>query len=104
MPPSQDHLLFYIGQEVEHVRNGRGYLIEGVTTTGVDVVRNLTGLPEDDESEKFPFDEIRLILKPLDSDSARRYMNYLRFIKYKADQGYWVFDQDEIGKSIIPRN
>jgi hypothetical protein len=101
MPAKYSHLAFYIGQEIEHKKHGRGYFISGINTTSIECVRNLTGLPEDDELEMFDFEDVRLILFPCDKALVKRYADSLRFIKFKCAEGVWVFDQEEIGKSVI---
>ena len=92
---------FYIGQVcVEHPIHGK-YILDGYYSKGVMARRNLTGNPEGEEYEMFGFDEIQFIFKPTSHSLLNRFSDSLNFIKKKTNEGCWIGDQKEFGKSII---
>ena len=99
----QDRFLlgFYIGQEIiSHPVHGK-YTLDGFYSKGVFATRNLTGKPEDEECEMFEFEEIQLAFKPVHESLLKRCSDSVRFIKFKADEGYWVGDQKEFGSNFL---
>lgn len=102
----QDRALlgFYIGQEVViHPVHGR-YSLDGFYSKGVFAKRNLTGNPEDEECEMFEFEEIQFEFKPIYKSLLETYSDSIRFIRHKADKGYWVGSQDEFSNNFIKVN
>jgi hypothetical protein len=93
-------IALYIGQPIIHNLHGQ-YTLDGVYSGGIFAKRNPTGLPEDEECEMFPFSEVMLKLKPTPDSLLNRYSDNLQFIKYKVDEGCWIGNQGEFGKSII---
>lgn len=92
---------FYIGQNcIVHHTHGI-YKLEGFYSKGVFAKRNLTGEPEDEECEMFEFEEVKFEFKPVNESLLKRFSDSVRFIKFKADEGYWVGDQSEFGSNFL---
>lgn len=93
---------FYLGQEVViHPVHGK-YTLDGFYSKGVFAKRNLTGNPEDEECEMFEFEDIQFEFKQVQKSLLNTYSDSIRFLRYKADEGYWVGEFDSNFLKVQP--
>ena len=85
---------FYFGLEcIYHPAYGK-YTLTGFFDGVVVCSRKPTEMPEDDECETFPIEEVSFILKKINPFLFASVSNLHAFIKTKALDGYWMnFDK-----------